>query len=94
VREARRVPQGTRERPVDVLRDDWLFRWFWRRRLDGHERRDGRRPRIVRVTGWRSCLWDTAEGQRQRVEFEPWWLTWVDRPDRRPWRRWAARRRK
>jgi hypothetical protein len=38
-----------------------LFRIVWRRRLAG--------LRLVRVTGWRSCLVDTEWGQRQRTTF-------------------------
>jgi hypothetical protein len=38
-----------------------LFCIVWHRRLRG--------LRLVKVTGWRSCLVDTAWGQRQRTTF-------------------------
>jgi hypothetical protein len=39
----------------------FLFRLVWRRRLNG--------LKLVKVIGWRSCLVDTAYGQRQRTTF-------------------------
>lgn len=39
----------------------FLFHLVWRRRLRGF--------RLVRVTGWRSCLYDTNEGQRVRATW-------------------------
>lgn len=37
----------------------WLFNRVWRRRLEG--------CRLVRVTGWRSCVYEDRFGQRTRA---------------------------
>jgi len=44
----------------------WLFRAIWWRWLHDY--------RIVRVTGWRSCLYETKYGQRVRgtICLFPW----------------------
>ena len=46
-----------------------LFAWVWRRWLP-----TGYEVRVVRITGWRSCLYDTEWGQRVRAHFLvfPW----------------------
>ena len=44
-----------------------LFAWVWRRRLIDPWTQTP--CRVVRVTGWRSCLLDTPSGQRARVTF-------------------------
>jgi hypothetical protein len=42
----------------------WLFMRLFRRRLAGRK--------LVLVTGWRSCIVDSREGQRERLTFELW----------------------
>jgi len=41
-----------------------LFRLVWRKRLEGY--------RLVKITGWRSCIVDSDDGSRVRVSFCPW----------------------
>lgn len=59
-----------------------LFKLVWRKRFAAYtlpgtggsiQRRE---PRLIRVTGWRSCIWDMPYGQRERVMFEPFAGCW------------------
>ena len=45
-----------------------IFRAIWRDRFLGVD--PDRPPTLVAVTGWRSCVWDTKFGNRERVTFE------------------------
>jgi hypothetical protein len=38
-----------------------IFAWFWRQRLQDYK--------LIKVMGWRSCLFDTKYGQRIRCTF-------------------------
>ena len=51
-----------------------LFALIWRYRLWVAETNYGpRRPTVVRVDGWRSCLWDHPSRGRERVTFVFGW---------------------
>lgn len=47
-----------------------LFAWIWRKWLwnDFSQRPN----RVIRITGWRSCLYDTPSGQRTHATFLIW----------------------
>ncbi len=48
-----------------------LFRFVWGHRFRGVDKE--KPPTLNKVTGWRSCRWDTKYGSRERVTFVLWW---------------------
>ena len=48
-----------------------LFEWVWRQRFVAATI-NGRGPRRVRITGWRSCWWDRTSGTEHVKFLFPW----------------------
>ena len=60
----------------------WIFKKVWKNWLrDGYPGADGfGYKKVIKVTGWRSCIEESPLGNRHHTTFCPRWLPkWIEK---------------